>query len=74
MLGDDFVHDPKRRIILSFRLLAKGLVDLDVNRLSAPFEFLTTAARAGGVRIQSHEILLPGWGQESRDEELLSSK
>jgi hypothetical protein len=37
--------------MLAFLILAKGLVDLNVDGLATPFEFLAAAARAGRVKV-----------------------
>jgi hypothetical protein len=47
--------------MLTLVVLSEGLIDLDVNGLAAPFEFLAAAARARRIQVESHESLLyPG--------------
>ena len=54
--------------MLTFIFLAKSLIDLDVDRLAAPFEFLAAAARARPIGIKSHVFFLPiGSVKRTRD-------
>ncbi len=56
MLLACFIHDAQRRFVLTFRLLLKRLVDLRVDGLTAPLEFLAAAARARRVGIKCHGV------------------
>src|SRR5262249_21202200 len=58
VLGQDLVHGPQGGLVLAVGVLLEGLVDLDVDRLAAPLEFLAAAARAGGVGFAGHTGLL----------------
>ena len=58
MLGRHLIHEPQGGLVLPFLILAKGLVDLHVNRLTAPLEFFAAAARARGVEVDRHSFLL----------------
>jgi hypothetical protein len=54
MLSNHVRHDPQSGFVLTFVFLTKSFVDLDVDRLAAPFEFFAAAARTGPVRVESH--------------------
>src|SRR5262249_28336101 len=58
ILGDDLIHHLEGRLMLALRVLCKGPVNRLMNGLTAPFEFLAAATRAGGVGFQSHETCL----------------
>src|SRR5439155_1679873 len=58
VLGQDLVHGAQGGLVLAGGVLLEGLVDLDVDRLAAPLEFLAAAARAGGVGFAGHGGLL----------------
>ena len=45
VLLDDVVHHPQRGIVLPFLILLEGLVDLHMDRLTAPLELFAAAAR-----------------------------
>src|SRR5207249_4388034 len=56
MLRDDAGHDPQGHVMLAVLVLTKRFVDLDVDRLATPFEFLAAAARARPIGVKSHVV------------------
>jgi hypothetical protein len=52
------IHQAQSCFMLSFFVLAKSLIDLHVNGLTAPLEFFAAATRTGGIRIDDHACLL----------------
>jgi hypothetical protein len=54
MLLRDVIHDAQRRIMLSFLILVEGPVDLDMDWLAAPLEFLAAAAGARPIGVERH--------------------
>jgi hypothetical protein len=54
ILGKGLVQRREGGLVLAVGVLLEGAVDLLIDRLAAPFEFLAAAAGAGVVRFESH--------------------
>jgi hypothetical protein len=59
MRRNQLIHHLEPGFMLAFCILSVGSVDLDVDGLTAPFEFLAAAAWTTGVGVESHSGIHP---------------